>query len=311
VNILKPDFQLNGGDRRDDQPDDRPWSRSWGSRSWNSASVTFTVDVEDHLAPDHPAPRYLAMTLRLLDFLEDRGIFGTFFIEGSLAKRAPLLVRQISARGQEVGLHSYRHVELQHETPAPFHAGITDMRFRLQDLSGQPVVGFRAPNFSLRPDTDWATDCLAAAGFVYSSSVVPGRAIVSGYPGAPRRPFLWPSGLLEIPCPVARVGPLFLPFQGGMYLRYSPASRYRKLAAQLGDQTNWTYCHPYDIDEEEPFSRLPGCNLASSFMLWCNRGVTLRRWARLAENPAPNFLARLPALLLGAPLFRRCGARPV
>ena len=268
-----------------------------------AAGVTFTVDVEDHRGEGGGAPRYAAMTRRLLDFLDGRGIAGTFFIAGEVGRDAPGLVREIARRGHEVGSHGHRHAPLTEEQPSGFAAGIAAAKARLEDLQGAAVRGFRAPGFSLTPRSRWVAPLLAEAGFAYSSSVVPGRALVGGYPGAPRRPFLWPGGLLEIPCPVGTVGPFSVPFAGGMYLRYLPPWRYRWLRAELAGQIDWTYCHPYDIDTEEPFARLPGCGWLSSLLLWSNRRVTLRRWERLAEHPAPPFAARLPGLRAAAVSF--------
>ncbi|MBV9783142.1 MAG: polysaccharide deacetylase family protein [Acidisphaera sp.] len=276
--------------------------------------TTFTVDVEDHRPEDGPAggcsPRYEGMTRRLLDFLEAHGVAGTFFIDGELARRSPSLVREIAARRHEIGSHSYRHVTLECETPAGFAAGIAAAKARLEDLSGAAVLGFRAPAFSVTPPTCWAIDVLGHAGFAYSSSVVPGPALVGGYPGAPRRPFLWPNGLLEIPCPVGTIGRWAVPFRGGMYLRYLPPWRYRRLQAQLGEQADWTYCHPYDIDGKESFARLPGRGWIVSLLLRANRGITLRRWHRLAAHPAPPFAARLPELRAAAVLFEGQGSAP-
>jgi polysaccharide deacetylase family protein (PEP-CTERM system associated) len=234
------------------------------------------------------------MTRRLLDFMEGHGIAGTFFIEGSAARAAPDLVREIARRGHEIGSHSYRHVALDRETPDAFRAGMRDTKRHLEDLVGTAVIGFRAPAFSLVPASRWAVGVLAELGFAYSSSVVPGPALIGGYAGAPRHPFEWAEGVLEIPCPVGRVGRWTVPFQGGMYLRYLPPWRYRWLQAQLGDQVNWTYCHPYDIDVDEPFTRLAWCGWTASALLWANRGVTLRRWERLAAHSARPFVERLP-----------------
>ena len=261
--------------------------------------VTFTVDVENHLGPE-VAARYPRMTRILLDFLEQRGLRGTFFVEDAVARHGRGLVREIAARGHELASHSHRHAPLAEELPAGFAAGMQDAKARLEDLGGAAVLGFRAPEFSLVPASRWVVAVLAQLGFVYSSSVVPGPALIGGYPGLPRAPFFWPEGLLEIPCPVGRLGRWMVPFQGGMYLRYLPGWRYRRLQRQLGEQANWTYCHPYDIDRQEKFSRLPGRGWLASAMLWCNRGVTLRRWEALARTPAPPFADRLDALAAGA-----------
>jgi peptidoglycan-N-acetylglucosamine deacetylase len=270
-------------------------------------AVTFTVDVENH-RPDI-APRYPAMTRRIMDFLEARHIRATFFIEGGVLEQTPKLVREIASRGHEIGSHGYRHVPLTCETPRALEAGLARARDQLEQLAGEPVRGFRAPIFSLTPRSTWAVDTIKDVGFTYSSSVLPGRGLSFSHPGAPTHPFLWPNLLLEIPCPVARVGPLSLAVLGGMYLRYLPPWRYRWLSARLDAQVRWTYCHPFDVDLEEPFGLVPGYGLLASLSLWCNRRILLRRWEKLAANPAPPFRDRLPELRqLARPLSDRANA---
>jgi len=273
--------------------------------------VTFTVDVENPGDWSDAAPRYPVMTGRLLEFLEQHGILGTFFVEDGIALRSPALVREIVRRGHEVASHSYRHVDLVDEDAAGFAAGIVAAKARLEDLAGTTVLGFRAPRFSLTRDTRWVVEVLGQAGFAYSSSVLPGWGVPFGYRGAPCRPFLWPNGLLEIPCPVGRIGPLSVAFLGGMNLRYLPPWRYRWMTAAVGEQTCWTYCHPYDIDTEEPFRVIPEVGLLRSVLLWCNRRITLRRWGELAANPAPRFADRLEGLRRRAQVFDAHGVEPV
>jgi len=272
--------------------------------------VTFTVDVEDLGDRAGAGPRYPAMTRKLLEFLEQHGIVGTFFVEGGIALETPGLVREIARRGHEVASHSFRHLDLVDENAAGFTAGIVAAKARLEDLTGTAVLGFRAPRFSLTPATRWTVEVLGQAGFTYSSSVLPGWGVPFGYPGAPCRPFLWPNGLLEIPCPIGRIGPLSVAFLGGMNLRYLPPWRYRWMTEAVGGQTCWTYCHPYDIDLEEPFRIVRGTGLLFSVMLWCNRRTTLRRWGELAANPAPRFADRLDALRRHAQLFVESAAEP-
>jgi hypothetical protein len=104
------------------------------------------------------------------------------------------------------------------------------------------------------------------------------------------------------------VGPLALPFLGGMYLRYLPPWRLRKLARSLGAAGDaaavWTYCHPYDVDTEEPFRRAEGRGLLASLFLWCNRGVAAERLGVLMEGrESVPFRDRLGELAAGAAVF--------
>jgi polysaccharide deacetylase family protein (PEP-CTERM system associated) len=266
-----------------------------------SEPITFTVDVEDHRASRVGAARYPAMTRRLLDMMDEYGAAGTFFLVGDVAREAPDLVREIARRGHEIASHSYRHVPLVDETPRAFRTRISQSKAHLEDLAGRQIIGFRAPVFSLTRETAWAVDVLREIGFRYSSSVLPAASFAYGLPTAPRVPFLWSSGLLEIPCPVGRIGPLTLPFLGGMYLRYLPPWRLRRLSAQATESVLWTYCHPYDIDTGEPFAMARDSSFLGSLFLWCNRGVSLRRLnALLALNRSRTFEKRFDELYAAA-----------
>ncbi len=269
--------------------------------------VSFTVDLEDH-APLAAGPaRVEALTLTLLEFLAAAGITASFFVTDEIARHAPRLLRDIAARGHEIASHGYCHVRLQGLDPAGFTAGMTMAKARLEDICGVAVSGFRAPFFSLVPETAWAVEGLLAAGFVYSSSVIPGPAWVGGWPGAPREAFRWPGGLLELPVPVAPLAGRMLPVLGGMYLRALPLRDLRRLWRRLAGQTLWTYCHPYDI-ETGARGRIRGLGRAASLVLGFNRGATLRRWRLLAAFPAPPLGIRAETLA-AAPFSSRGKAR--
>lgn len=239
--------------------------------------ITFTVDVEEHSPVVGGSPRYLAMTRRILAFLAERQAVGTFFVVGDVAERTPELVREIAGQGHEIASHAHRHHPLPSHRDGSYARVLAGSRKLLEDLAGRPVLGFRAPQFSLVPTSAWALDALLDAGFTYSSSIVPAKGIGYSWPGAPAEPFLWENGLLELPCPVGRVALFRLPFLGGMYLRYLPPWRLRQASRSRSTDVVWTYCHPYDFDTEEPFRCLPGRSVAASFFLWWNRGRTLHR----------------------------------
>ncbi|HMR32234.1 MAG TPA: DUF3473 domain-containing protein [Geminicoccaceae bacterium] len=217
------------------------------------------------------------MTHRILEFLGERGVQATFFVVGDITRRTPQLIQRIAAGGHEIASHSWRHVALTQEDPAVFRRAVADDRRRLEDLAGAPVLGFRAPLFSLTPASAWAIDAIADAGFGYSSSIVPARTFGHHWAGAPTAPFRWPNGIVELPCPVGRVALFTMPFLGGMYLRYLPPWRLRQASRGRAEGCLWTYCHPYDFDTEEPFRRLPGQRTATSLFLWWNRGSILHR----------------------------------
>jgi polysaccharide deacetylase family protein (PEP-CTERM system associated) len=272
------------------QPPGRPYADPFAAVPHR---LTFTADIEPS-PTDATGTRHLAATAALLDLLDETRARGTFFILGTVADATPWLVRDIAARGHEVASHNQTHRALETLGPATLRAEAHRARATLQDLSGQPVAGFRAPYFSLTPRTEWAAEALLAAGHTYSSSVLPARGFLHGHPTAPRRPFAWPCGLLELPAPVAPLGPMHLPALGGMYLRYLPGWDLRRMLRRLEGPLAWTYLHPYDIDTAEPFRRSGELRLMSNLFLWANRGVTARRLrAMLAGRVSVPLVERL------------------
>lgn len=223
--------------------------------------VTFSLDLEDvRTAPDQP-DRVPAVTVRVLDRMAELGVRGTVFVVGELADAHPDLVRRAAADGHEIGLHAHRHVGLDKMGGAgAFRRDTAAAKARLEDLVGAAVAGFRAPIMSLVPDTAWAVDVLGELGFAYSSSVLPARNPLYGWPGLPRTPFRWHNGVVELPCPVVEVGagPLAatVPYLGGTYVRVFPdLVRRRGLRDAPADAVLWTYCHPWEFDHGAPLAR--------------------------------------------------------
>jgi len=219
-------------------------------------------------------------------------------------------VRRVADGGHEIGLHGLRHVALGDVGPARLRAELVEGRALLEDLAQAPVLGFRAPIFSLTPSTKWAVEHIAEAGFAYSSSLLPAANPLHGWPSAPRRPCRWDNGLIELPCPVGGAGSLQIPFLGGVYLRCVPRSLMRQFLRGLDDAAVvWSYSHPYDLDPEEPFFVMPHAGWLTSRILHTRRGATLGRLEyalgiangpgrpllEIARELAPTTLPRIPS----------------
>lgn len=234
--------------------------------------VFFTVDLEDPTERYKPEGRYAMMARRLLALCDEIGCRATFFTVGRVAEASPLLIHEIAAKGHEVAYHSHAHVPLTEENPQRFRQESKTDKDRLEQLCGKPVIGFRAPRFSLTPKSIWAVDILTELGFRYSSSIMPTSASLYGFKNALTTPFHWPSGLIEFPLPVAKVGPWRIPYLGGIYLYSLPAFLTKHWINQADpDEVLWTYTHPYDFDREEPFAPMPHTPLWISFVLWAAR----------------------------------------
>ncbi len=272
------------------------------------AEVSLTLDLEDHRMGGDPSYRFVHNAEKLLDFLRALDARATIFVVGDAIDKLVGLIRRAADEGHELALHSFTHVPLQQCAPGVLATELKEARRRLEDLTGNRVSGFRAPLFSLTRETVWVTDMLAELDFDYSSSVLPARNPQFGYRDAPRVPFCWPSGLLELPVPVLSMGLWELPFLGGLYLRYMPLSLIIRGARERANECLWSYLHPYDIDAEEGFYRFPGTSLLTSVLLWRRRRNTLARLAKLSQmtgGPAPPLCERSRQIAIegGAPCY--------
>src|SRR6185436_2003271 len=126
---------------------------------------------------------------RLLDLLARHDARGTFFVLGCVADRTPDIVKRIAARGHEIASHGRTHRRITHLTPPELREELRTSKQRLEDLTGQSVIGFRAPSFSIVPGREWAFDVLIEEGYRYDSSIFPiRRSSEYGYPSSPREP---------------------------------------------------------------------------------------------------------------------------
>jgi polysaccharide deacetylase family protein (PEP-CTERM system associated) len=263
-------------------------------------TITFTIDLEDPSERYADNGRYIAMTRRILDLCEETNRKATFFTVGQVARAAPQLLRDIAAKGHETAYHSHNHVSLTKENPERFRQECADDKDRLQQLTGQAVVGFRAPRFSLTPQSLWVLDILRDLGFLYSSSIMPTDVSLFGFPTAPQSAFAWPNGIIEFPLPVATVGKYSLPYLGGIYLYMMPSVLMRRFVRKAGaNEVLWTYTHPYDFDNTERFSRMPNTPLWVSGVLW---------WARKQAEQKIREVLKLGNAL---PLNERIPATPL
>lgn len=271
--------------------------------------IAFTLDLEDHRLDAFSERRYPEVTTRLLDDLDEWGVRGTVFVVGEICRDSPELVAEVTRRGHEIGLHGADHTPLPEVGPDRFRVRTADARARLADLTGTPVSGFRAPIFSLVPESVWAPAILTELGFTYSSSVLPARNPLYGWPDAPRGPFLWESGLVELPSPAFGPGRFRLPILGGTYLRLAPRSLSGWFGARaLRDGHPWVYAHPYDFDPDEPRWTVPEVGRFASRLLWWNRRTMKDRVRGLVDGSRLT-LGEMAAGLTDLEVFEPGGGR--
>jgi polysaccharide deacetylase family protein (PEP-CTERM system associated) len=194
----------------------------------------------------------------LLDLLDETRCKATFFTLGWVAEQHPEVVRHVAERGHEVACHSLRHRVVYEMTPAEFREDTRQAKQLLEDCSGTPVSGYRAPSFSIRQDSLWALEVLAELGFKFDSSIFPVKHPNYGMPNACRDPFRieTPSGsIVEFPMNTLELAGLRSPFGGGAYFRLLPYWYTRWGIRFLNERERRSVCvylHPWELDPEQP-----------------------------------------------------------
>ena len=257
-----------------------------------------TIDVEDYyqvaafekiVAPSdwgNFESRVMANTRSFLELLASRNVKATFFVLGYEAERHPELVREIADAGHEVGSHGYAHRLAYTQSEEEFRDDVARSRKLLQDLSGQDVLSYRAPSFSIGRRTPWGHRVLVEEGYKYDSSVFPVKHDLYGDPDAPVEVHVieTESGpIIEFPPTVVRLFGRNIPTGGGGYFRIFPWWFTRRLLTQVNKSRPFVfYIHPWEIDPDQPrFDKAP---LKSRFRHYTNLHKTADRFTRLLET---------------------------
>jgi polysaccharide deacetylase family protein (PEP-CTERM system associated) len=237
--------------------------------------VVLSFDVEEHhrieaaagLLVDphlkrHYGERASSVTSWLLDCLAEREIRATFFVVGQVAREDPDLVRAIQRAGHEVASHGWDHRRILSMTPTEFREDLRLSCDALEQVTGEAVVGYRAPTFSVVRRTAWALDVMAERGLLYDSSIYPVRHDRYGVPGACRGPFVaqgMKRSIMELPPATLRLAQSRIPVGGGGYFRLLPLAVLERALAQTHRECRppvaVLYFHPWEFDPEQP--RLP------------------------------------------------------
>jgi polysaccharide deacetylase family protein (PEP-CTERM system associated) len=250
--------------------------------------------------------RVAATTREILDQLARHEVTATFFVLGWVGERDPELVREIAARGHEVGSHGMSHQMANELGEAAFRAEARASKAILEDAIGAPVLGFRASTFSITAATSWALHVLREEGYAYDSSVFPVRHDRYGWPAFPRDPVNVESrggDLLELPMLTLRRFGTNLPAAGGGYLRLLPLGlMHRALddAASRG-APGMLYLHPWEFDPGQP--RLLARGLAALRHYRGLEGTRSKLDRLLARHRFAPIRDLVPALRAAAPRY--------
>lgn len=275
---------------------------------------SLSFDIEEHFqvaAFDYPArrrhwdvlqSRVERNTESILALLDSAQVKATMFILGWVAERHQDMVKSIAKAGHEIACHGYSHELISVQSPAKFREDISRAKKILEDCTGQAVLGYRAPTFSITKETKWALPILVEEGFLYDSSIVP--AVHDSYGIRDANPSVHSldtnAGVLwEIPPSTYQVGWIRIPVGGGGYFRLFPYPMFRWFLRKVEKEGTplVMYFHPWELDPEQPKMR---GSLLSNFRHYVNLQKTQERMVSLLQDfhftPICNLLPSFPSL---------------
>ena len=225
-------------------------------------SLVITVDVEDWaqstLDTELPISDRAGPNMEhLLDVLAEEDVKATCFVLGKFAEKFPACVKRIAAEGHEIASHGHGHVDVFRLSPARFREDVRRSKGQLEAMTGMPVKGYRAPDFSIVRESLWAMDILAEEGFAYDASINPAVLARFGVPDFPAQPVRLDLNegrhLVELPVATLEVFRRKFPVAGGGYHRLLPFPfiQWAIEKTVLAGEVFAAYCHPYEFDPDE------------------------------------------------------------
>ena len=272
-----------------------------------------TIDVEDYFhvsafeaqsPPDTWSGRECRVknnTDLILNLLNEFDVKATFFVLGWVADHYPQVTQRIAEQGHEVASHGYLHQRVALQDREAYRQDIRRSKALLEDQIGKPVLGYRAPSYSITRQTDWAFDELLEAGFVYDSSIFPMKHDFYGIPDWPRfsgyavrRENGWQaaqtlekedSGICEVPITTLRFAGKNLPIAGGGYFRLLPYCLTHWGLKHINEKERQPfvfYLHPWEFDPGQP--RMAGASSKSRLRHYLNLERTESRFRSLLKD---------------------------
>lgn len=219
-----------------------------------------------------------------LDLLEKYEIKTTVFILAELALKHPNIIKDLVERGHEIACHGLNHGLLYEKTDEQFFKEIKEAKEILENISGQQVIGYRAPCYSME---DKKLPLLKELGFKYDSSYIQfsqhdlyKMMNLDGYNKIEDLLFQ-KDGFYEFEIPTLKISKYNIPISGGGYFRLLPNFIYTQLFKKYSKKsTNFVfYIHPFELDPYQV--HIPDVSIATRFRYNVGRKKVLSQLEQL------------------------------
>lgn len=221
-------------------------------------------------------------TDRILELLDETGHKATFFCVGWIGEKYPQLISKIHSQGHEIASHTFSHRVIYEQKIEEFRQDVEKSMSVLGNITGEKVVSFRAPGFSLLPDTKWAFEVLADLGIQNDCSLFPQKNLSSDWVES-ARPYIISVNneeILEFPVNKVSLFGKKIALSGGGYFRLYPYP----IIKHWIKSTDYlmTYFHPRDFDAGQPV--LEGISKTKKFKSYYGLDGAFDKLSRLLKD---------------------------
>jgi len=222
----------------------------------------------------------------ILKLLNEKNTKATFFVLGWIAERHPDLIKKIFNEGHEIGCHGYNHDLLSNLSQDNFYKDIAKAKNILEDITGESIIGYRAPSFSI---TEWAIDIISTLGFRYDSSYFPISAHkrygkLKNIKSQKSPLFEIKNNFYQVMLSYVELGKIKLPWAGGLYFRAIPYSIFKSGIKNILSNKDYYlfYIHPWEFDPEQP--RIKNIKLNYRLRHYTNLNKTEGKFKKLISD---------------------------
>ncbi len=149
----------------------------WTARDPKNENLPVTLSQGTY-GPKRGAPR-------LMDLMDRHGIKVTFFVPGKTVERYPAVIKEIVARGHEIGAHGYHHIWPDQCTPEQDREEMERGIEAIRRVAGVDPLGYRSPAWEFGSLT---MQLLVEKKMLYSTNFMDDDA-----------PYIHPNGIVELP----------------------------------------------------------------------------------------------------------------
>ena len=248
--------------------------------------AVITMDVEDWYHtyfPEKDVDRSYSLLDGLdvaLDYLDKKGIKGSFFVVGEIADQIKDTLVRMDRNGHDIACHNWVHFRPVTMSPDEFRAQAIKAKDKIEEILGHPIYGYRAPSFGI---DDERLNIVQEIFEFDSSHCKPQKSSKYGKLDLSAFNEVIPcvfkkSGFTEFEISTQKVGNMNM-LLGGGYIRMLPWVFMKHLTAKYlkSGQPYVMYIHPIDLSPK-PMPKVPGESFDRYLRTHIGRGDMVRRF---------------------------------